>query len=58
MIYINSFSVLQNCQTNNCISETRLKAESIMKINLPGYTFIDAKISSNASGVGIYITNR
>ena len=38
-----------------CISETRLKAESIMKIDLPDYNCIEAKTSTNANG--IYITN-
>ena len=40
-----------------CISETRLKAESIMKVDLPGYNFTDAITPTIAGGVSIYITN-
>ena len=38
-----------------CVTETRLKISSLLRIDLPNYNFIDEKTKTNAGGVGIYV---
>ena len=39
-----------------CITETKLKGIPVVNISLPGYVFIHENSSTNAGGIGIYIS--
>ena len=40
-----------------CLSESRIKKQSLININLPGYTFLNFSPSKNAGGVAVYVKN-
>ena len=39
------------------LSETRIKTDPLININIPGYTFLHYPSSTNAAGVGVYVSN-
>ena len=39
------------------LSETRIKTDPLININIPGYTFLHYPSPTNAGGVGVYISN-
>ena len=41
-----------------CLSETRLKSDPVLNVNIPGYTFIHKPSNTNAGGVAMYINNQ
>ena len=40
-----------------CLSESRIKKQPLININLPGYTFLNSSPFKNAGGVAMYVKN-
>ena len=49
-------SLQQSSPNIICLSETRLKEQPLININIPGYSFIHTDPPTNAGGVAMYIS--
>ena len=49
-------SLQQSSPDIKYLSETRLKEQSLININIPGYSFIHTDSPTNAGGVAMYIS--
>ena len=55
---LSEFFCALSCQPHNiCLSETRITDKPIVNISLPGYSFYHGNSTTNAGGVGKYVSN-
>ena len=57
IIYTNLLLHYPFFQTS-CVSETRLKGDSLINVLIPGYNFVHSDSVTNAGGVAIYVSSK